>query len=99
MRPPPGLRGERPGHGSHRRGPASDGGRRSAGSSDLPKAARDDPEIAAHGPLSLIASSAGADCRDIIRPEASAITSGRTMISLEEAYHDRKIGRNPSVAA
>ena len=47
FRAPPGLRGERPDHGSRPRGPGSDGGRRPDPSSDLPKAPPDDPEIVA----------------------------------------------------
>src|SRR4051795_12767186 len=35
----------------------------------------------------------------ILEPEASAITLGWPLISFEGAHHDRKVGRNPTVAA
>src|SRR5436309_3839299 len=47
FRPPPGLRGERPGHGSRPRRPGVAGAKRPDRPGDLPEAPRDDPAFAA----------------------------------------------------
>src|SRR5260370_31400891 len=58
-RPPPGLRGKRPGHGSRPRRPGVVGAKQPDRPGDLPEAPRDDPAFAAHRPRSLIVISAG----------------------------------------